>query len=152
MKTESILQELTTFYRNYLLVKTRLNHHKEQEAILLNRLFVGMPTGSKGIKIDDLPKGTPVRPDLQRTTEELLQCRAEIHTDEATIKLFDETFKDFDAIFSQYSVRKYTILIMRLNGKTNKEIASELGLSHDRVRHIITELNQDLQLSPMITI
>lgn len=139
-----MVKELAKLYEMYEITKLKLNHYHQIRWNILRRMGRSGPHPIGSPRMDGQPGASDVF-NFEAEAQSLLKVEQTIGDLEEEIEAYETLFKDIHEMFSRYKNNKYSVLVLRMSGKTNAEIADQLNLSEERVRHIVVELNQELR-------
>ena len=139
-----VVKELAKSYEAYQIAKIKLNHYYTIRWNILRRMGRTGPRAIGSVKMDGQPVGNDVF-NFEVEAVKLLEGEQTIADYQATIDEYENLFQDVHQMFEKYKNKKYMVLVLRMSGKTNQEIADELHITEERVRHIVVELNRELR-------
>lgn len=140
----STIKDITEYYTDYKFRKARLEGYKEEYRDLVVKIYkAGTPKGAKGLIIDDMPHGKSSSFDFMRAYEEVMHLNNIIEVEEFALSIREAVIEKYRDIAGRAST-KYQVAMLRLEGRTNQEIADELCISVGRVEHIAAEINKNI--------
>lgn len=140
----STIKDMTEYYIDYQTRKARLEGYKQEYRELVLKIYkAGTPRGAKGIIVDDMPHGKGAEIDYLKAYQDIMHLNNLIEIEEFALGIREEVIGKYKDIVGGASA-KYQVAMMRLEGKTNQEIADKLCLTVGRVEHIAAEINKNI--------
>ena len=124
------------------MAKARIEGLEKQRELLTKLLFKG-PKGYTPIDMSGMPKGSRNDISLDRLVEAVSKIDNMLYIEGELLKGMEETIKKIKGKLEGLEGNKYKVAYKRIiENKAYKEIANELHLSEDYVKHIGAELNK----------
>ncbi len=118
------------------LIKMRLRGLDEERMLLVKNLEKG-PSEVSSITYDGMPKGSPEHRDIIYWIDALRRCENNMYLEIDTLKIKENTLKEIYAKINGFNnLEKKIIFLKEVEGKSLKEIATEIGYSYVHVRRI----------------
>jgi len=123
--------------------KARIEGFEKQRDILVSLMYTNAPGGVGGINYDGMPKGSRNYMSLDRIVERVEKIDSTLYIETSLLENMQNTKKQLEDKIKDLKGIKYKVAYRReIEGKTYKEIAADLNMSEDRIKHIGAEIKK----------
>lgn len=123
--------------------RARIEGYEKEKELLIKLMYSNAPKGISGMNYSGMPKGSKNYMSLDRIVDGIEKLDSALYIETSLLENMENTKSKIDGKIQNLQGVKYKVAYLKeIEGKTYKEIAAELNMSEDRIKHIGAEIKK----------
>jgi hypothetical protein len=124
--------------------KARIEGFEKQKELLIKLMYNNAPRELSGMVYSDMPGGSKNYMSLDRIVDRIEKLDSALYIESSLLENMENTKGKIDGRIQNLQGIKYKVAYLReIEGKSYKEIAADLNMSEDRIKHIGAEIKKE---------